>query len=54
LKLGDRGRHAIELLERLRTERARFTVSLPRSLALAMSAERVEHQAQPLQVLGWL
>ena len=23
-------------------------------IALAMSAERVEHQAQPLQILGWL
>ena len=41
----DSAYYAVELLERLRTERTRFTVSLPRSQAMWTALERIEESA---------
>ena len=41
----DSAYYAIELLERLRTERARFTVSLPRSQAMWTALDRIAESA---------
>jgi Transposase DDE domain group 1 len=41
----DSAYYAVELLERLRRERARFTVSLPRSPAMWTALERIPEQA---------
>jgi hypothetical protein len=41
----DSAYYALELLERLRRERARFTVSLPRSQAMWAALERIDEQA---------
>jgi Transposase DDE domain group 1 len=41
----DSAYYAVELLERLRRERARFTVSLPRSQAMWTAVERIDERA---------
>ncbi len=41
----DSAYYAVELLERLRRERARFTVSLPRSQAMWTAVERIDESA---------